>query len=115
MLDNNFKANARRLRKNQTPEEIKLWGLLRDRRFINYKFRRQFPIDKYIVDFCCLGKRLIVELDGGQHTQIQKIKSDRERSDYLEKQGFRILRIWNGEIDNNINGVAEKILELLER
>ncbi|OGE77951.1 MAG: hypothetical protein A2751_02820 [Candidatus Doudnabacteria bacterium RIFCSPHIGHO2_01_FULL_46_14] len=107
-------AAARSLRRAQTPWEIKIWRLLRDKQFFNYKFRRQFPIDKYIVDFCCLGKRLIIELDGSQHNEPKEIEKDRERSEYLEKQGFKILRIWNPEIDNNLEGVGQKILEMLE-
>ena len=106
---------ARKLRKSQTPWEIKLWRLLRDHRFADYKFRRQFPIDKYIVDFCCLGKRFIIELDGGEHNDPEKIKSDQKRSEYLEKQGFKILRVWNSEIDDNLEGVAQKILEMLKQ
>ena len=106
---------ARKLRRTQTPWEIKIWRLLRGKQFSNYKFRRQFPIDKYVVDFCCLGKRLIIELDGGQHNEPGEIEKDRKRSEYLEGQGFKILRIWNPEIDNNLDGVGSKILEMLEQ
>lgn len=102
---------AKNLRKNQTPEEAKLWMLLRNRRFSKFKFRRQFPIDGYIVDFCCLSKRLIIELDGGQHNQNP---ADKDRDEYLEKQGFRVLRIWNNELNQSEEAVLEKIFQTLQ-
>jgi very-short-patch-repair endonuclease len=79
----------RKLRKDQTPEEIKLWYFLRGKRFQKYKFRSQFPTDKYIVDFICLGKKLIIELDGSQHNQSA---DDIVRDKYLTDQNFTILR-----------------------
>jgi very-short-patch-repair endonuclease len=72
------------------------------------RFRRQVPIDHYIVDFVCFEKRLIVEADGGQHSGSD---TDRIRDEYLKKQGFMILRFWNNEILMNIGGVLEKIRE----
>ena len=104
---------ARKLRKALTPEEQKLWYLLRSRRFYNYKFRRQFVIGNYIVDFCCYKNKLIVELDGGQHNESVNILKDKQRQKYLEKLGYKILRVWNNEINENIEGLAERILELL--
>ena len=105
---------ARNLRKHQTPHELKLWQLLRSRRFQNFKFRRQFPVDKYIVDFCCLHNRLMIELDGGQHNENANLEKDEVRDKYLHDQGFTVLRIWNNEINNNLEGVAGKILSLLK-
>lgn len=101
---------ARKLRKQKTPEEAKLWQLLRSRRFLGYKFRRQFPVDKYVADFVCLSKRLIIELDGGQHN---KNPNDATRDEYLQKQGFRILRIWNNDLNINKESVLDKIFYTL--
>lgn len=113
MTENNLTKLARVLRKNQTPQEAILWQLLGSRQFSDYKFRRQLTIDKYIVDFCCLRNRLIIELDGGQHNQNRNVAKDRIRDKYLPDQGFTILGIWNNEITENLDGVAEKILNLL--
>jgi len=103
---------AKKLRKTQTPEEIKLWKYLRSRRFQNYKFRRQFPIDKYIVDFVCLSKRLIIELDGGHQNQNT---NDITRSQYLKSQKFKILRFWNSEINQNFESVLDKVYQAIEQ
>ncbi len=97
---------ARKLRKKQTPEEAKLWYFLRSRRFQNYKFRRQFPIGQYVVDFICLSKRLIIELDGGQHNQSAE---DVIRDKYLNCQNFTILRFWNNDVNQNLESVLDKI------
>lgn len=106
MQNKNLTQIARKLRKQMTPEEHILWYHLRSKRFSNYKFRRQFPIDKYVVDFICLTKRLIVEADGGQHNQSA---DDAERDKYLSGQNFRILRFWNNDINQNLESVLQKI------
>ncbi|GAB6140699.1 hypothetical protein JCM14076_14280 [Methylosoma difficile] len=98
---------ARSLRKNQTDVEQRLWQQLRNRRLLNHKFRRQFPIEPYIVDFVCLELKLIIELDGGQHAD--QLDYDQHRSQYLGKKGFKILRFWNNEIIENNEGVLETI------
>jgi very-short-patch-repair endonuclease len=103
---------ARNLRKDQTPEEVKLWYFLRRKRFQKYKLRRQFPIEKYIVDFICLAKRLIIELDGGQHNQS---KHDIVRDKYLTDQDFRILRFWNNDVNQNLESVLDKIYLTLQQ
>lgn len=105
---------ARNLRKNQTSQEHILWNILRKRQLSGYKFRRQYPIGNYIVDFVCREKKLIIELDGGQHNTIKGISSDNERTEYLYSLGFQILRFWNNEIDNNIEGVYQKIIKTLK-
>jgi len=87
-----------------------MWQFLRAHRFAGFKFRRQVPIDFYIADFVCLGARLIIELDGGQHSSDD---GDRRRDTYLRQQGFRVLRIWNTELLTNEDGVAETILSAL--
>lgn len=104
---------ARNLRKNSTPQEIKLWQILRSSQINNCKFKRQYPIGNYIVDFVCREKWLIIEVDGGQHNEPNNIEYDNERTKYLESRGFKVLRFWNNEIDNNIDGVYNVILENL--
>ena len=100
--------NAIELRNNATKQEKKLWKYI-NKSQLGYKFRRQQPIDKYIVDFFCPELKLIIELDGGQHNKEQNIESDKKRTDFLNKQGYRVLRIWNNDIYNNIDGVIEYI------
>ncbi len=101
--------NARELRKDSTPQEQKLWSLLRNRQYKNLRFKRQQPIGEYIVDFVCREKWLIIELDGGQHNEDKNIEYDNKRTEYLESRGFKVLRFWNNEVDNNIDGVFEII------
>ena len=97
-----LKSYARQLRKNPTDAEQKLWFSINQRQLSGHKFRRQQVVDNlYIVDFVCLEKRLIIELDGGQHTP----ESDKERTDYLNAQNFEVLRFWNNEVLENIDGV----------
>jgi type I restriction enzyme M protein len=100
---------ARQLRKNQTDYEAKLWSRLRGRRFGDFKFVRQYPVGNYIVDFCFRQEKLIIELDGGQHNEDKQIKSDKVRDEYLEKKGYRMLRIWNNELAENLEGVLDEI------
>lgn len=103
--------NARALRKNMTPHEQRLWYLLRDRRFAHYKFRRQFPLGYYVVDFACWQSKLIIELDGSQHSE--NAQYDAARTTWLERRGWRVLRFWNNDFDNE-EGVLEVILAALE-
>ena len=95
-----------------TDAERRLWSALRDRRFDDYKFRRQFPIGNYIADFVCLEHRLIVEADGSQHDESVR---DAGRDLWLEQQGFRVLRLWNREILLNLDGALLSILAALPR
>ncbi len=97
--------NARVLRKDQTKAEALLWRHLRNRRFNGLKFRRQHPVPPYIADFCCEEKRLIIELDGGQHSP----EIDKARTAFLEQKGYGILRFWNNELFDNIEGVLHVI------
>lgn len=108
---NNNKHLSRNLRKNQTPQETKLWALLRNKRFHNLKFKRQYPIGNYIVDFICIEKRIIIELDGGQHNFSENIEKDNIRSEYFVQRDFKVIRFWNNEVDNNIEGVYQKLEE----
>jgi len=100
---------ARSLRKNSTPQESKLWNLLRNKDFSKHKFRRQYPIGRYIVDFCCPAKRLVIEADGGHHNEEKQRKYDKVRDNFLKSCGFKVLRVWNNEIDENLDGVADEI------
>jgi very-short-patch-repair endonuclease len=105
-----LRGRAKGMRSEPTAAEHRLWQTIRAHRFAGYKFRRQVPIDFYIADFVCLSARLIIELDGGQHADST---SDERRDTYLRQQGFRVLRIWNNDIFENEEGVAEIILSAL--
>ncbi len=102
--------HARLLRKNSTDTEKKLWDILRSHQLDGYKFRRQHPIDCFIVDFACVEKKLIVEADGGQHHENAQ---DELRTQKLNNLGWQVLRFWNHEILENENGVARRIMEIL--
>jgi very-short-patch-repair endonuclease len=102
---------AKTLRKNQSESEEKLWTSLRANRFAGIKFTRQQPIGNYIVDFVCYDKKLIIEVDGGQHNEVPVSEKDGQRTEWLESQGFRVLRFWNNEVLENTEGVLEKIRE----
>ncbi len=102
--------NARTLRKTMTEAERALWWLLREKQIGGHRFRRQVPIDHYIVDFACFEARLVIEVDGGQHSESQ---SDMTRDAYLEAHGFRVLRFWNNEVLGNREGVVARITEAL--
>jgi len=104
-------AIARSLRRGQTDAERKLWFRLRDRRLDGLKFRRQMPLGRYIVDFCCESARLIIEVDGGQHTEAR----DLDRTRDLEAMGYLVLRFWNNDVLKNADGVVESILDTLNK
>jgi very-short-patch-repair endonuclease len=101
----------RRLRRSATDAEMKLWLSLRDRRLCGFKFVRQEAIESYIVDFVCREKRLIIEVDGGQHADNPR---DRERDRLLAAAGYRVLRFWNNDVLSNKDGVLQLITEALE-
>jgi len=86
-----------------------LWGILRSRQLNGVKFRRQHAIGPYVVDFCSLQKRLVIELDGSGHAADEQLERDRIRDEYLEQKGYRIVRIWNNELDQNFQGVVDAI------
>jgi len=104
------KRRARQLRQASTDAERRLWAALRDRRLAGYKFRRQYPIGGFIVDFACTKYRLVIEADGGQHASDP---SDANRVARLENAGWRVLRFWNTDILTNIEGVVDTILRTL--
>ena len=97
------------LRKNMTKQEKILWGILRNNQFHGLKFKRQVPIGDYVVDFVCEIHNLIIELDGGQHSEPLNIEYDNQRTEFLKKKRYKVLRFWNNEIDNNLEGVCEII------
>jgi very-short-patch-repair endonuclease len=104
---------CKELRNNSTPQEIIVWSRLRAKRFHNLKFKRQYPLGRYIIDFICLDKKLIIEIDGSQHKEENQDIYDKERARYLESLGFRIIRFWNNEVNTNIDGVFLKIEEFI--
>ena len=106
-------SRARNLRRNQTAAEELLWVRLRNRQLEGHKFRRQVPRGPYAVDFACLRKKLIVEVDSGQHSVPLRRAKDRVRSVWLEANGYRVLRFWNHEVQGNIEGVLLRIEEAL--
>jgi very-short-patch-repair endonuclease len=105
---------ARYLRRNMTLQEVKLWVHLRAWRANGFHFRRQAPRDRYIVDFACLKRGLIVELDGSGHGHHYQILRDQERDRRLGYAGFRVLRFWNNDVDANLPGVLDAIHAALE-
>jgi very-short-patch-repair endonuclease len=103
-------ARARALRKAMTPQEVKLWVQLRKLRPEGLHFRRQAPVDGYVLDFACFKHRVIVEVDGSQHAEDRGLSHDARRDAHFAAHGFRTLRFWNSEIDANLHGVVETIL-----
>jgi len=108
-----LRQKAKALRNNMTDAEKRLWIELRRRRLLGCKFRRQQPLGSYIVDFVCLSERLIIELDGGQHAR--ELAYDRCRDHWLTEQGFTVLRFWNNNVFENIEGVLQRITDELTR
>lgn len=100
-------AIAKTLRKRFTDTENILWRHLRRKQLAGIKFRRQQPIDDYVVDFVSFEKRIIMEIDGGQHSL--ETDKDAERQNYLVKNGFKVLEFWNSEVLQNVDGVLEVI------
>ena len=105
-------ARARRLRKESTEAEKLLWSHLRRHQMLGFQFRRQEPIGRYIADFVCYKRRLIIELDGGQHQE--QTDYDNERSLVLNSHGFRVVRFWNNDVLSNMEGVLAAIVIALQ-
>ena len=106
-----MKQRARKLRAEATDAERALWARLRRRQVLGFKFRRQQPLGQYIVDFVCFETRLIVEVDGSQHCEQQSY--DEARTQWLESQGYGVLRFWNNEVLDSTESVVEAIAEQL--
>ena len=103
---------ARTLRNNMTVQEIKIWQYLKNRQIDGVKFRRQFILGKYICDFVSLENKIVIEIDGSQHIESN---SDLQRDEFLKSIGFKVLRFWNNDIDNNIEGVISKINNVISQ
>ena len=104
-------AQAKKLRSQMTDAERRLWYLLRAHRFSGYKFKRQVPMGRYVVDFVCFDRKVVIEADGGQHADNL---ADRSRDERLQSQGFRVLRFWNNDVLKNTRGVMEIIANALD-
>ena len=102
-------GQARRLRRGQTDVEAKLWQALRAKRFDGVKFRRQHPIGAFVADFACSAAKLVIELDGFQHGEAEGIVRDARRTEMLEEQGWAVLRFWNRQINDEMDGVLYAI------
>ena len=109
----NLTEPARELRKQSTEAERLLWNRIRAKQVAGFKFRRQEQIGRFIVDFVCYQKSLIIEADGSQHAV--EVEKDNERTLWLNAQGFHVLRFWNNEILTNINGVLAVIQDYLDK
>ncbi|MBZ0228023.1 MAG: endonuclease domain-containing protein [Bauldia sp.] len=104
-----FRERAQQLRASETSAEARLWRALRNRQLDRWKFRRQHPIDRYVVDFVTLGGKLIVEVDGATHSTPREIARDVERTRVLEALGFHIIRVTNCDVYDNLDSVVETI------
>lgn len=106
------KHNAIQLRKALTPAERKIWSRIRNDQ-LEVNFRRQHAIGNFIPDFVCIEKKLILELDGSQH--LEQVEYDEERTKYFETLGYKVIRFWNHDVMNNIEGVLLAIMNTLEK
>ena len=106
-----MKQRAKQPRKNETDAERLLWYRLRNRQIANSKFRRQHVIEPYIVDFVCLKRSLVVEVDGGQH--VERVPEDARRTEFLASKGFRVLGFWNNEVLTQPEAVLQSIYSAL--
>ena len=106
-----MKGYANNLRQNMTDAANRMWYFLRNRRLGGYKFVREYVINNYIADFVCREKKVIIEVDGSQH--MDAAEYDQQRTEALEAQGYKVLRIWNNEMFSNIEGVLGTILHTL--
>ena len=105
---------ARMLRRGQTDAERNLWMALRDGRLSEVKFRRQQPIGNFVGDFVSFEKKLIIEVDGSQHATRSRSKEDATRTSWLESQGFRVIRFWDNDVLQNLEGVFSEIEHVLK-
>jgi very-short-patch-repair endonuclease len=105
-------TRARELRQNATEAERKLWGVLRNRQIRGVRFNRQFPVGQFICDFASRERRPVIELDGGQHALTAQY--DARRTAFLEGEGYRVMRFWNNEVMDNLDGVTTRIEEVLD-
>ena len=102
---------AQRLRNGATDSERRLWQQLRNRQLEGFKFSRQMPVGKFVCDFMCRERRLVIELDGGQHAESAR---DDERTAFLEAAGYQVIRFWNNDVLENMEGVLRVIVQVLK-
>ncbi len=112
IVSNRLRNNAKSMRRQMTDAELKLWNELRAHRLMGLGFRRQFPIDRYIVDFACAEKKLIVEVDGTQHAEDGAAAYDANRTAYLQRRGWTILRFWNDDILKSLDAACQQIIPI---
>jgi very-short-patch-repair endonuclease len=104
---------SRELRHPQTPVEATLWRHLRNRN-LGYKFRRQHPIDRFIIDFYCAEAKLCIEIDGSSHFEAEQEEYDKVRTEFLEEMGYEVIRFANNDVKYNIHTVADEIIKTVE-
>ncbi|PIQ93733.1 MAG: DNA-cytosine methyltransferase [Nitrospirae bacterium CG_4_10_14_0_8_um_filter_41_23] len=109
--DPKLKKRHKELRQNQTEAEKLLWSQLRNNRFYGVKFFRQYSIGPYVLDFYSPTLRLVIELDGGQHSEQEQQEYDENRSEYLKLHDMEVIRFWNNEVMQNMEGVLVRIAE----
>jgi very-short-patch-repair endonuclease len=109
MGNNPIADAAKELRKSQTEAEKRLWFKLREKQLCGVKIRRQEPIGNYIVDFVSFENKLVIEVDGSPHKKTETKRNDRQKTLWLQSEGFKVLRFWNGDILNNLEGVIKMI------
>lgn len=113
--DKNFKEARRQLRRKMTEAEGILWSKIRNRQLGKYKFRRQYSIGTFIVDFYCPEAELVIEVDGGHHGEPKQADYDKIRTRYFNSLGIKVVRYWNSDILENIDGVADDLLRKIEK
>jgi len=113
--DPSRKPSRRRLRKDATDAERKLWSILRDRQVAGLKFSRQYSVGPYILDFYCSEQRLAIEVDGGQHAAMNGQQCDARRDSYLRDLNIGVIRFWNNDVLQNIEGVEQRLREEASR
>ena len=111
--DPSRKPDRRRLRKDATDAERKLWDILRNRQINGLKFLRQYSVGRYVLDFYCPEQRLAIEIDGSQHADIHGQRRDVQRDGYLKELNIRVIRFWNTDVLQNIEGVVQRLREEL--
>ncbi len=105
--------HAQDLRRDQTPAERQLWASLRGKQLGGFRFRRQHPIGPFIVDFCCLSPRLVIEVDGNSHAE--QVEYDEARTAYLEERGYAVVRFTNEDVQRRLEGVLDEIMRRCEK
>ncbi len=110
-----LKSYRSKLRSSMTDAEVMLWKYISGGKLMGYRFRRQYSVGKYILDFYCPHLRLAIELDGGRHNEPKNMKADKERTKFLEGYNIRVIRYWDNDVLNNIDGVFDDLINQLEK